>query len=126
MKRIRYKDVRVVDGDTVHMLIKGVRWTARIRGLDTDELNGKYHDRAVQQKKELERLFSKWVKPRIYAEIRESRQGWPYIKVDNSGRWLCEVKIRSFFWRWVDYADYMIGKGMVKKNSKWNTGSKKG
>jgi len=110
-----------VDGDTLRVKWQGLAWYVRIVGLDTDELNGPKHKRAVEQKGELDRFLKRWIfRPRLIAETAKSRKGWQYIRHHN-GRWLCRLYVWSWsrFW-WMDYAEYMVKTGQVKKGSRWN------
>lgn len=114
------KIVNVVDGDTVRILWQGLAWYVRIVGLDTDELEGPQHKRAVRQTKILQRFVRRWFKPRIIAETGKSREGHQFIR-HHDGRWLCRVYVWKWsrFW-WVDYSKHMVKTGNVKRGSKWN------
>lgn len=119
--RIKYQHYHIVDGDTIKVLWGGLGWSIRIYGLDTDEINGSQYRRGVDQKTILIKFFSKIMRPRLYALISESREGWPQIKTDGYGRWLCCVRVWSWKrFRYMDYSRYMVDTGNVKKGSKWN------
>lgn len=120
--RIRYKAHITVDGDTLRFKWRGLWWYARIVGLDADEIKGRHKKRAEQQKDKLDYLMCRWPRPKMRAKTGkvQGRKGI-FIKHHN-GRFLVYLKIWS--WRhlgYVDYADYMKKKKMVKKNSRWNT-----
>lgn len=119
--RLFYSKIKSVDGDTVRIKWNGLGWYVRIVGLDTDEMTENIK-RAIRQKEILDSFLRKWIKPKLIAEIANSREGWPYIKHHN-GRFLCKM----YVWQWtklgyVDYAKYMIDTKNVKKGSRWNTG----
>ena len=122
-KRIRYKKAIAVDGDTLAILYKGERRYVRVLGLDTDEItstNKKERTKAKAAKNIFERKLNKcFIKPRLYGIQGKSREGgWPFWKHHN-GRILAHV----YIWRWfrfIDYADYMKSRKLVKKNSRWN------
>lgn len=117
--RLRYRKAKAIDGDTLRIKWKGLAWYVRIIGLDTDEISGPHKKRALEQKEELERHLRRWPKAKIVASVHKTRtEKWKYLKHHN-GRFLCHVYIWKWF-RYVNYADYMKSKGMVKRNSKWN------
>jgi hypothetical protein len=92
----------------------------RILGLDTDEINGPHHKRALEQQAVLDGFLRRWIKPRIVADMGKTHDGWKVIKHHN-GRFLCRVMVWS--WRrlwWIDYSEYMINSKQVKRGSKWN------
>jgi endonuclease YncB( thermonuclease family) len=118
--KLRYSKIKSVDGDTIRIKWRGLAWYVRIVGLDTDELNGPKHNRAIKQQAILDSYLSKWIKPRVIAEVGETREGWPVIKHHN-GRFLCRVLVWSWRRLWfVDYAKLMVNNGNVKRGSKWN------
>lgn len=127
MIRLKYQKWRVVDGDTVEVLINKLAWTLRIttdknyNGLDTDEMKGRFKKRGEHQKAMLETFFRKMMKPRIYVLTHLTRNKWNKIEVGSRGRWL--VVVRVWAWRnlgYIDYAEHMIKTGNVKKGSHWN------
>jgi len=122
MKRIKYQKAKAVDGDTLAILYNGERRYVRVVGLDTDEMNDeckKKQKRARAAKRVFERkLEACCIKPRLYGTQGKSREGWLYWH-NHNGRLLAKVYIWRW-WRFVDYADYMKERKMVKKGSRWN------
>lgn len=129
LKRIKYKAFKVVDGDTVKILVKGkpaqlMSQTVRIVGIDTEEMTDDRAARrrvAIESKMLLSGLMRSYIKPRFLCRVKKSREGWPMYETDAYGRLLCVVKV--WHWpamKWLDYADIVISMGLHKKGSKWN------
>ena len=129
MKRIKYKKYKVVDGDTVKLLVKGkpmelMSQGVRIIGVDTEEMSddrARQKRLAIEAKKLLNELMRCYIKPRLYCRVKKTREGWASYERDAYGRLLCVVKV--WHWpamKWLDYADLVISMGLHKKGSKWN------
>jgi len=118
--KLRYSAYEVIDGDTVKLMKHNGEWvTVRIIGLDTDELSGRHKKRGFQQKKKLEGFMKAFIKPRFKMKVTKLKKGGWKTQRDKYGRVLAKVTV----WRWlwfVDYAQHMKDKKMVKRNSKWN------
>ena len=121
-EKLHYSRLKPVDGDTLHAMIRGECRTIRILGIDTEEMkdgNRKAAKRAAVALQVLEKMTGKIMKPRLYADKCKTREGWPYWQKDAYGRILATVYVWSWY-RYVNYADYIIGKNLHKRHSKWN------
>lgn len=126
MVRLRYREARAVDGDTIRLsLTSGPKWNRRvgirILGVDTYEMNspGVKGRKAELAKQFLESQFSRWFKPKIMIEVTKSKRGHRKVKKDAYGRILARVLI--FTWKgYKDYSDIIKDKRLEKKGSKWN------
>lgn len=124
--RLRYKNARAVDGDTIELsLTSGPKWirrqTIRIVGIDTCEMTseGEKGRKALAAKEYLSNELNRWFKPKIEIDVYMSRTKYPVVRKDRHGRILGTVKV--FKWRgYKDYAEVIKEKGLHKKGSKWN------
>lgn len=110
---ILYSDCRVIDGDTIELKLwpSGRLVRCRLAIIDCDERNTK---RGLHQKKVLENFFKvPFFKPYVSEIKKESKNGWSW-KQCHYGRALVKIKVWHWF-RYVDYGNFMIKKGWVKK-----------